>query len=299
MAGKRLGFESIKSHLGKRLKADEPNAENRGKLYIWMRDVISITQPKVFIAENVKGLTNLGDVKDIIESDFRNAAQGGYLVIPARVLHSANYGVPQSRERVIFFGFKKNALNKKALQELSQSTINPFYDPYPPKTHYRSTSENTANSNLEPQVTVREAFIDLKEPEASLDPSQQKYSKAKYMGSHCQGQTEVQLDSIGPTIRSEHHGNIEFRRLSLEHGGKHIDELSMGLKERRLSVRECDRIQTFPDDYEFVLPPSSPNGPVCASDAYKIIGNAVPCLLAYNIAKRLEKNWALYFGVNQ
>ena len=161
MAGKRLGFESIKSHLGKRLKADEPNAENRGKLYIWMRDVISITQPKVFIAENVKGLTNLGDVKDIIESDFRNAAQGGYLVIPARVLHSANYGVPQSRERVIFFGFKKNALNKKALQELSQSTINPFYDPYPPKTHYRSTSENTANSNLEPQVTVREAFIDL------------------------------------------------------------------------------------------------------------------------------------------
>ncbi len=299
MAGKRLGFESIKSHLGKRLKADEPNAENRGKLYIWMRDVISLTQPKVFIAENVKGLTNLGDVKDIIESDFRNAAQGGYLVIPARVLHSANYGVPQSRERVIFFGFKKNALNKRALQELSQSTINPFYDPYPPKTHYRSTSENTADLNLEPQVTVREAFIDLKEPEASPDLSQQKYSKAKYMGSHCQGQTEVQLDSIGPTIRSEHHGNIEFRRLSLEHGGKHLDELSRGLKERRLSVRECARIQTFPDDYEFVLPSSNTNGPVSASDAYKIIGNAVPCLLAYNIAKRLEKNWALYFGVNQ
>lgn len=296
LAGKRLGFNSLKSHLGTRLSSEEPNSENRGKLYMWMRDVITLTQPKIFIAENVKGLTNLADVKTIIESDFRDAAEGGYLVIPARVLHSANYGVPQSRERVIFFGFRKNALSLQALIELTKANISDEFDPYPRITHYKNQFEKLTHPDLQPQVTVKEALIDLKEPEESDDLSQRKYSKAKFMGSHCQGQIEVELNSIAPTIRSEHHGNIEFRRLSAEHGGKHLDELNKGLKERRLSIRECARIQTFPDDYDFVIPSSNPHGPVCASDAYKIIGNAVPCLLAYNIAKRLEMNWTKYFG---
>ena len=116
------------------------------------------------------------------------------------------------------------------------------------------------------------------------------------MGKSLQGQTEVRLDSIGPTIRSEHHGNIEYRRLSSEHGGTHIEELSANLPERRLTVRECARIQTFPDDYEFVFEKKEDVCGVSASNAYKIIGNAVPPLLGYNIAKRLEKNWELYFG---
>ncbi|MDE6982421.1 MAG: DNA cytosine methyltransferase, partial [Lachnospiraceae bacterium] len=101
---------------------------------------------------------------------------------------------------------------------------------------------------------------------------------------------------LAPTIRSEHHGNIEFRRLSKEHGGKHRTELKQGLNERRLSVRECARIQTFPDEYQFVIPALNGNKSVSGSEAYKIIGNAVPPLLGYHIAKRLEENWNLYFG---
>ena len=115
------------------------------------------------------------------------------------------------------------------------------------------------------------------------------------MGTHCQGQIEVKLDSVGPTIRSEHHGNIEFRRLSAEHGGKHSMELLAGCKERRLTVRECARIQTFPDNYEFILPKTAQHASLSSSDAYKIIGNAVPCVLAYNIAKNIELKWNLYF----
>ena len=116
------------------------------------------------------------------------------------------------------------------------------------------------------------------------------------MGSHCQGQTEVKLDDVGPTIRSEHHGNIEYRRLSAEHGGKYTKELEKGLAERRLTVRECARIHTFPDNYQFILPKTENNVSVSSSDAYKIIGNAVPCVLAYNIAKNIESKWKLYFG---
>lgn len=286
IAGKRQGFDSKKSHTGDKLEAEEPSIENRGQLYMWMRDVISLTQPKLFIAENVKGLTDLANVKEIIERDFSDAANGGYIVVPARVLFAADYGVPQSRSRVIFFGFKKNALKKAAFEALTKKTIPTKYDPYPVQTH------GVANM---PYVTCADAFIGLEEPDISKDPSQQKYSKAKYMGSHCQGQTEIKLDSIGPTIRSEHHGNIEYRRLSVEHGGIQGHELSQGKIERRLSVRECARIQTFPDDYEFILPKTAEHASLSSSDAYKIIGNAVPCVLAYNIAKNIESKWNLYF----
>ncbi len=287
IAGKRLGFASQKSHLGALLAADEPTEENRGKLYMWMREVISLTAPKLFIAENVKGLANLEDVKEIIEHDFAQAGKGGYLVVPAKVLSAADYGVPQARERIIFFGFKKSALKKRALDALSQPQIPQKYDPYPVKTHGKGTNM--------PLVTCADALFGLEEPERSADPSQRAYSKAKYMGPHCQGQVEIRLQAPSPTIRSEHHGNIEFRRLSLAHGGRHLEELEQGLAERRLTVRECARLQTFPDDYPFILKKTEDCVGVSSSDAYKIIGNAVPCVLAYNIAKNVEEKWSYYF----
>lgn len=250
-------------------------------------EVVTLTEPKLFVAENVKGLTNLADVKEVIEHDFAEAGNGGYLVVPAQVLYAPDYGVPQSRERVIFFGFKKSALKESALVALSQEIIPEAYKPYPVKTH---------GEGLAPIVTCADALIDLEEPEHSSDLSQQKYSKAKYMGSHCQGQTEIKMNSVGPTIRSEHHGNIEYRRLNEEHGGKHREELDLGLHERRLTVRECARLQTFPDNYQFILSKTIENRSVSSSDAYKIIGNAVPCVLAYHIAKTIEAKWHLYFG---
>jgi DNA (cytosine-5)-methyltransferase 1 len=294
LAGKRNGFNSHKNHKGEIIKGSSASIETRGQLYMWMKEVIEITKPNIFIAENVKGLVNLSNVKEIIQSDFSSAGENGYIVLEPQVLHAANFGVPQSRERVIFIGIKKSALSRRALEELSKENISDIYNPYPKPTHAYTVD----GEKLKRHVTLNEVFKNLVEPELSDDLSQKYFSKAKYMGSHCQGQTEIKPNSIGPTIRAEHHGNIEFRRLSIENGGKITDELEKGLKERRLTLRECALIQTFPHDYEFVIEKSygrKGSFLVSPSQAYKIIGNAVPPLLAYNLAKRIEDIWNLYF----
>lgn len=295
LAGKRLGFHSKKSHKGTAFSAIEaPNVENRGMLYYWMREVISIVCPKVFVAENVKGLVNLENAKQIIENDFKSINGNGYLVLPARVLQAGRYGVPQRRERVIFIGFLKSSLTNDALKALSTSSISPEWDPYPFETHYLPEDCYEGNS-LMPFVTTKEVLFDLSEPQCPsvVDLAQKGYSKAKWYGKHCQGQTEIDLHDLAPTIRAEHHGNIEFRRLSQEHGGKILEELNMGLSERRLTVRECARIQTFPDNYNFVR--KDGHYKLSVSAAYKLIGNALPPLLGYHIAMRLQELWPKYF----
>jgi DNA (cytosine-5)-methyltransferase 1 len=293
IAGKRKGFDSHKNHHGKLKNINEASEETRGKLYMWMKKVVEITQPKMFIAENVKGLVNLSNVKDIIQKDFSSVNGNGYFVFEPQVLHAANYGVPQSRERVIFIGVKKSALKPGVLKKLQKKALDTELNPYPQATH-----SNNESLNLAPYSKLSEIFSLLDEPNISQDLSQQYYSRAKYMGAHCQGQTEVKLNGIAPTIRSEHHGNIEFRRLSLERGGKYNSEIEQGLIERRLTPRECALIQTFPIDYEFVIESKTKRKGsflVSPSQAYKIIGNAVPPLLAYHISKRIEKIWDLYF----
>ncbi len=294
VAGKRAGFDSGKMHDGSRREGDEPSEETRGKLYFWMKQVIDIVKPKVFVAENVKGLVSLGEAKEIIQRDFSGAAGNGYIVLDPKVLHAGDYGVPETRERVIFIGIRKEALLPEVRAEYERSGQLPA-DPYPAPTH--SHASRVAEGLL-PPVSCREVFASLREPEETTDLSQRYYSKAKYMGSHCQGQSEIAIDGLGPTIRSEHHGNIEYRRLSAEHGGTMADELASGLRERRLTPRECALIQTFPPDYPFVTPAAEGSAKfgVSPSGAYKVIGNAVPPMLAYNIARRLQEIWPIYFG---
>lgn len=292
VAGKRKGFDSDKNDKGKKRTDDEPTEETRGKLYFWMKQVIDITRPKVFVAENVKGLVNLGNVKDIIQKDFASADGNGYIVFSPQVLNAASYGVPESRERVIFIGVRKDVLRPDSICELEKESIADEYNPYPKPTH---SLANNKDGGM-PIVTTFDVLKDLKEPSSSIDLSQQNYSKAKFQDNGSQGQTEIKLDGLSPTIRSEHHGNIEYRRLSAEHGGKHFEELEKGMPERRLTPRECALIQTFPPDYPFVTKNYRGNGfRLSASGAYKVIGNAVPPVLAFNIAMRLQELWDKYF----
>jgi len=295
VSGKRKGFQSHKSHTGQVLAlSEDANPESRGQLYQWMKKVIAITEPKVFIAENVKGLLSLKNVKETIEADFRSIGDKGYIV-RAKVLFAPDYGIPQSRERIFFMGFNRQYLKQEAIWALEQETIPSSFDPFPRPTHKKASDVPLLwDDLLLPYPTLRSLLADLPEPDQNLkDLAQVKYSQAKYCG-QSQGQIEVNLDGLAPTIRAEHHGNIEYRRLAAERGGRYLDELAKGCIERRLTVRECARIQTFPDDYEFVRE-TKDDFALGASSSYKLIGNAVPPLLAYHFAKRLETIWNQLF----
>ena len=91
MVGKRKGLE-----------------DTRGTLFYDFARVVSESQPKVFIYENVKGLLNHdgGKTWDVVQSVFFSL---GYKLF-AKVLNSKDYGIPQHRERIIVVGFKDNSV---------------------------------------------------------------------------------------------------------------------------------------------------------------------------------------------
>lgn len=281
VAGKQKGFKSTVSHRGKKDESCAPG-ESRGTLYQWMKETIAITQPKAFIAENVQGLLSIKGAKETIANDFASA---GYLVVPVQSLYSPDYGVPQMRRRIFFIGFKKSALTDSALRALSSPVIDNEYSPYPQKTH---------GADLKPYVTCGQVFAGMPEPENSEDPSQQELEKTKYYGGNHLGEQELLPNKVSLTICTK--GTTYFRRMSLEHGGSMFAGLEHHLKERRCTVREAALLQTFPYDYEFILPKDGNHKALCKSPAYALIGNAVPCVLAYNIAQSLKAKWPLYFG---
>ena len=206
----------------------------RGLLYQSMVETVKRLRPAIFIAENVKGLLSMdgGKAIETIKKDF---AELDYDV-EYKLFHVADFGVPENRERVIIVGTdKKRKLSK-------------FIFPNP---------VNTQNERMK----LFEAIGDLENlPEGAV--ANHFWSKAKFFP-NTQGNSYTDKDKIGPTMRAEHHGNIEF----------HWN------KKRRLSAREAGRIQSFPDDFIFYPATSS---------AYKQIGNAVPPVFGWYIAEAVE-----------
>ncbi|MHC5225287.1 DNA cytosine methyltransferase [Ignatzschineria sp. LJL83] len=275
VAGYRKGFTSHKNHHGV-VEEEIPSLETRGMLYYWMREYIGLVQPKIFYAENVEGLVSLESAFDTICKDFQSFAEVEYHLEPVQVLNAAHYGVPQNRRRVIFIGLKKSALRKNIIKHIDEYGCLPTELCLYPQYLF----------NEEEFLSAHDVLKDLPEPNLSQDLSQQHYSKAKFLNKRLQGQSEISAFKPAPTIRAEHHGNIEFRRLSRENNGQFIKELDSGMIERRLTVRECARLQSFPDEYQFVIPRK-----VSASQAYRMIGNAVPPVMANALANRLIEVW--------
>ncbi len=253
------------SYSGNRAGLSDP----RGQLYLQMIRVINHYKPKMFVAENVDGIRNsrknvVGEdidksALDIILQDFE---ESGYDV-QYKVLNSADFGVPQTRRRVIIIGIRKD--------------IGSAQEVYYPEQLF------SADGIMKPRWrSAKDGIDDLWDKINCLDipnHSIRDYSKAKfYPGKKMQGNNRIFADRPAPTIRAEHHGNIEAHyRTLLE------DENDMA-GWRRLSVRECARLQSFPDSYNFLT---------SASMAYKMIGNAVPPVMAWHIAS------AVFYTLNQ
>jgi len=231
------------SHAGKRKGFDA----DRGTLYQSYVEVVKRVKPIIFVAENVNGLlTMAGNPIQKIMDDF---AAVGYEV-KYQLIKCEDFGIPQTRHRVIIMGIRLDCRYKL-------------------KDDWNIITENKKN------CAIKHYFMHLEEPDKSTDMAQQAYSKAAKLDKG-QGQSEIKIDGFCPTMRAEHHGNIEFRRIN---GGKNNEG---HLPERRLSVREAALIQTFPPNC--ILTEGKPS-----SMAYKPIGNAVPPLLGYIIARKVQQ----------
>ncbi|XAG90166.1 DNA (cytosine-5-)-methyltransferase [bacterium 19CA01SA08] len=251
-AGKKLGFEDA-----------------RGTLFFEFARAVKETNPKVILAENVRGLLNHDDGKTL------KAIKGiidelGYELVEPRVLKAVFYRVPQKRERLILVAIRKDLASSVA-----------FHWPSPFKRI----------------MTMRDALkagelFDTDVPESIG----QKYpaSKAKVLEQVPPGgywrdlPLDVQKDYMKKSFYLGGGKTGMARRLSW-------DEPSLTLtcspaqkqterchpeETRPLTVREYARIQTFPDDWIF-------SGPITAQ--YKQIGNAVPVNLASAVARSVVR----------
>lgn len=215
--------------------------DERNRLYLEFLRVVRDKQPRYFLAENVRGILSLSGGRAIekIERDF---AAAGYRV-SKRLFNVADFGVPQSRQRVIIAGTRN---------DLPQSRDYTFPEP----THGNPLKKGPGLKNW---VTVGEALADIPEPGTNDDLPNHLYSKYKVTNRNFTGHRTTDPDKPSPTI------------LARGDGGGGVCAIQHPKNHRRMSIREQAVIQTFPLDFEFVGAMNS---------CYRQVGNAVPVLFA-------------------
>lgn len=282
--------------------------DSRNFLYEQLLKAISVKKPDYFILENVKGLENMekGKILHMILKDLEKCGSNeskyfpsefsGYTVV-YNVVNALNFGVAQNRERVIILGIKNTKYNNTNLRKFISingegSKITSKWKRLDiPVTH---SLKGKGSNPINPIELVNRKYDEFIRNDGSLDIDMFSYPAQEYTynnlsdvigdlplelsdsvnnhsGSSCKvnikntmGNRETLWDKYAPTIMGR--GSGTGGPLIPPHPEKH----------RRLSVRETARIQTFPDNFVFQGSNSA---------AYRQIGNAVPVLLAYNIAK--------------
>lgn len=237
--------------------------DTRGQLFFEFIRILSAKQPKFFLAENVSGMLLprhahvLANIKEMFSAC-------GYDLSFTSV-NASNYGVPQDRQRVFFIGYRKDL------------KIN-FKFPLP----------------LElPKLTLKQIIWDLRKN--AVPAKEKNYSNEEnckianheyFVGgfsSMFMSRNRVRAwDEISYTIQAGgRHAPLHPQAPKMELVSQDKRQFVRGKEEqyRRLSVRECARIQTFPDDFIFKYK--------ILSDAYKMIGNAVPVKLGEAVAKKI------------
>ena len=221
--------------------------DRRNSLYKDMLEIIEELQPEFIVAENVKGLRSMlkGKVEDKIKDDIRKL---GY-VVNVTVLNSADYYVPQKRERVIFIANrigKKNyhpapllesdsyITTREAIEDLMELADNP-------KINHVRTKHND---------DMKERLALVPEGKSLYDKYSDSWKKCPWNEASC-------------TIK-ENHGGVNIHPI----------------QPRVITVREMARLQSFPDTFIF-------KG--SKSKQMVQIGNAVPPFLAKAIALSIKK----------
>lgn len=210
--------------------------EKNGNLFFDYVRLILEFQPKVFVVENVPGLRDLDGGEQLMAA-IELLEDNGYKVNEPTVLNAADYGVPQYRERLFVIGSRADGRFE-----------------FPKKQAHVGCS--SALKNLPNGVANHET----REHKAG---SIERYMRLRY------GQRDQlgRVDRLDPTLPSK----------TVIAGGTNGGGRSHLHPEipRTLSVRECARLQTFPDDYVFLGP---------TARQFTQVGNAVPPVLAAAIA---------------
>ena len=220
--------------------------DERNMLYRFFYETIKQKQPRFFIAENVKGILTLGHgeaIKQIL-SDFENA---GYRA-DVHLVNMADYGVPETRQRVIILGQR---------QDLSSEMLLVL----PPKTHSKDGKDGLCK-----WVSIRQAISRFPDPDIPNDVPNHEYSKYKVEFRDYTAHRPTDADKPSPTILAR--GNGGGGVCAIPHYNGH----------RRLTVRESASVQTFPDDFIFYGVRGS---------CYRQIGNAVPVKFAKLLGQEL------------
>ena len=243
--------------------------DKRGQLFYDFIRILKAKQPLFFLAENVSGMLAKRH-SNALEGIIKLFEESGYLV-SYKLLNVSDYGVPQDRKRVIFVGYRKDLGIK-------------FTHPEP------------TTPLKDQKKTLRDAIDDLKENVlAGREKNYSNYGQCK-VPNH-----EYMIGGFSTMYMSRNRvRSWDDQSFTIQAGGRHAPihpqapemvfveknkRIFVPGKEklyRRLSVRECARIQTFPDDFIFEYDN--------IAEGYKMIGNAVPVDFAAILAKQIKKD---------
>lgn len=245
--------------------------DERGQLFLKYIELINIKKPKFFLIENVKGM--LDDKFKTVFVNFISRLDNAGYDVQWTLLDAVNFGIPQNRERVFIVGFQKDLKVKYTFptpiclepvtlsQAIGDITEEPNYYPHSTKI----CCNNIGNTNAHYQ---------------NHDVLASKFGSFYYRGNRRRGWTQPSF-TINATAEFAPLHPSSPKMMYYGHQNWNFQKDKIG-EYRRLSVRECARIQTFPDSFVFQYDD--------IKDAYRMIGNAVPPRLAKEIAKTILKS---------
>jgi len=255
--------------------------DERGTLFHEVQRFIEEKAPLAFVIENVKGIlsTKMPDGTSLPEEirkrlscvKLSRGGKVGYRITEAKLLKSHEYGVPQQRHRVLMIGIRedlKTSFDFESMKKhvdpmsLEKLTLKHVLEGVP------ESSEEREVWGFSPQATkmvpmIRRSWKDI--PYELLPARFQRIRDQMERYRSPNFYRRFGLDEINGTITA----SAQPENCGIIHPLEH----------RRFSVREIARIQSFPDDYIF-------EGR-SVSEKYKVIGNAVPPVLAHVLAKTL------------